>query len=643
MKSRAPHLWIKGIIFRLIFLFIFTSTVLVLQPVHTTHAITLNPVAVTVYGQGGSFTASTANNGGITASSLNSPRRVVNDSNGNLYISDFSNNRVLYYIAGSTTATRVYGQNGSFTTNIANNGGVSANSLSGPKGMILDSNGGLYIVDSANNRVLYYTAGSTTATRVYGQNGSFITNLANNGLISANSLNSPVGVAVDSSNNLYIADGSNNRVLFYPSGSTTATRVYGQNGSFITNLANNGGISANSLSLPVSVGVDGSGNVYISDVSNNRMLYYPSTSTTATRVFGQGGNFTTGTANNGGITASSLSQPYEVHIDSSYDVYLVDIGNNRVLFYPPNSTIATRVFGQGGSFTTGTANNGGISAASLNQPIGSAFYQDGTLYVADSNNNRVLKFQTGLAVYTQPPASSLVNASFSAAFSLIDIGSGGIYTDFTGPVTLAIKSGTGATGATLSGPTAVNAVNGVATFSNLSIDKGSTGYILSATNPSVGTANTNAFTIIGPLLFTPLSNPTFSFTLTGATSTIVAQHIFKVNDTTQSGVGWHVTITSTQFTTTDGKTLPTTATKITGVSAACTSGQTCTVPTNSITYPITVPAASTAPVASTYYNAAGGTGTGDITITTTFSLTVPQGTASGTYTSTFTETLIKGQ
>jgi sugar lactone lactonase YvrE len=57
----------------------------------------------------------------------------------------------------------------------------------------------------------------------------------------------PYGVALDSSGNLYVADSYNNRVLFYPSGSTTATRVYGQLGSFTTNTQNNGGISANSL------------------------------------------------------------------------------------------------------------------------------------------------------------------------------------------------------------------------------------------------------------------------------------------------------------------------------------------------------------------------------------------------------------
>jgi hypothetical protein len=93
----------------------------------------------------------------------------------------------------------------------------------------LDASSNLYIVD-ASSRVLYYPFGSTTATRVYGQRGVFNSSTANNGGITANSLNYPQGVALDASSNLYIADTENNRVLYYPSGFTMAIRVYGQGG-----------------------------------------------------------------------------------------------------------------------------------------------------------------------------------------------------------------------------------------------------------------------------------------------------------------------------------------------------------------------------------------------------------------------------
>ena len=245
---------------------------------------------------------------------------------------------MLFYPPGSTTATRVYGQFGSFTTNTANNGGVSANSLTGPYGVALDSKGNLYVADVQNFRVLFYSSGSTTATRVYGQFGSFTTNTGNNGGVSANSLLAPFGVALDSSGNLYVADSANDRVLFYPSGSTTATQVYGQGGSFTANTINNGGVTANSLYYPTGAALDSSGNLYVADYQNSRVLFYPSGSTTATRVYGQGGSFTTNIGNNGGVSANSLGDPTGVALDSSGNLYVADWGNGRVLLYPPTTT-----------------------------------------------------------------------------------------------------------------------------------------------------------------------------------------------------------------------------------------------------------------------------------------------------------------
>ena len=291
-----------------------------------------------VYGQLGSFTTNTQNNGGVSANSLNSPQVIALDSSGNLYVTDTANSRVLFYPSGSTTATRVYGQGGSFTTNTGNKGGISANSLDEPIGVALDSSGNLYVADQYNNRVLFYPSGSTTATRVYGQGGSFSTGGANKGGISANSLAFPTGLAVDSSGNLYVADGNNSRVLFYLSGSTTATGVYGQLGSFTTGTANNGGVSANSLENPAGLTLDSSNNLYVADAYNNRVLFYLSGSTTATRVYGQGGSFTSSTGNNGGISATSLNQPWAVALDSSGNFYVADLENNRVLMYPPTTT-----------------------------------------------------------------------------------------------------------------------------------------------------------------------------------------------------------------------------------------------------------------------------------------------------------------
>jgi hypothetical protein len=72
--------------------------------------------------------------------------------------------------------------------------------------------------------------------------------------------------------------------------------------------------------------------VYISDSGNHRVLFYPGTSTTATRVFGQP-NMTDNADNNGGVSANSLSFPLGLHV-GILGLYVVDNGNQRVLFYP---------------------------------------------------------------------------------------------------------------------------------------------------------------------------------------------------------------------------------------------------------------------------------------------------------------------
>ena len=307
--------------------------------------------ATRVYGQAGSYSTANSNNGGISASSLNAPQYATMDSSGNVYASD-AQNRVLFFPnSGSLTATKVYGQFNNFTCVLANNVGncvgtaVSADSLKSAQQIVTDKLGGVYITDPANNRVLYYAGGSTTATRVYGQFGSFTCALPNNAggcggnTISANSLKAPTGVALDSGGNLYISDSGNERVLYYPAGTTTATTVYGQFGSFSCGIANNiggcgaGGITANNFNSVWMIAVDPYDNLYVTDYNNNRLLFFLKGSITATRVYGQLGSFTTGTLNNGGVTANSISQIHSVHVDVCGNVYVVDTGNNRVLMY----------------------------------------------------------------------------------------------------------------------------------------------------------------------------------------------------------------------------------------------------------------------------------------------------------------------
>ncbi len=255
----------------------------------TSHAANLDTVADRVLGQAG-FTTTAA---GTSATQISTAYGLgVDRRTGRIYIADTTNNRVISWLNAATftngqAADKVFGQNNSFTSSLVNNGGISASSLSAPRGVAVDDNSNLYVADTGNNRILVYRDPNTldnVADFVIGQT-TFTTNAAGT---SSTALSGPRGIAIDSSNNLYVADTNNNRVLEYntPLGTdAVANRVFGQLGSFTSSFSNNiGGASstptATNLNSPYGVGVDSQSNVYIADTFNNRVLIYVTPLTT---------------------------------------------------------------------------------------------------------------------------------------------------------------------------------------------------------------------------------------------------------------------------------------------------------------------------------------------------------------------------
>ncbi len=307
------------------------------------------------------------------------------DAQGNLWVSDVGNGRVLEFkapfdsgmVAGEA-ASVVLGQP-DFITGRSGPGCGPSNSSNfcEPAGLALDSNGDLYVADFGANRVLefnqpanYTGAVPQPANLVIGQGSA--SNFTGNACNLGNGANSPttdtlckpIGVALDTQNNLYVADFNNSRVLEYDnplsgagtpgspgaSGDTTADLVFGQGATggtseFTTSTCNNGGISANSLCQPSGVTVDPFGSVYITDQANNRVLGYAEANNLPANViagieFGQGTSgtvFNSNTRNLGGLSATSLNlavisgQQDGIATDSAGDVFVVDAGNIRVL------------------------------------------------------------------------------------------------------------------------------------------------------------------------------------------------------------------------------------------------------------------------------------------------------------------------
>ncbi len=144
---------------------------------------------------------------------------------------------------------------------------------------------------------------------------------------------------------------------------------------------------------------------------------------------------------------------------------------------------------------------------------------------------------------------------------------------------------------------------------------------------------------VGSLSVCAPATASVSVTLNGTDQTPSYAPALTVADTTGTGAGWNLTISSTQFTTGGAtpKTLSTTASTVTGVTFTCPGGG-CTNPTNTVTYPVTVPTSGTAK----FFNAAVGTGLGTFTVTPTVQVSVPANSFAGTYTSTLTIAVVSG-
>jgi sugar lactone lactonase YvrE len=261
----------------------------------------------------------------------------------------------------------------------------------------------------------------TVADRFLGQ-PNFTATLANPRVfagVSAHSLRSPAAVALDpTSGRLYVADQGNHRVLSWPSAAAldngeAADLVIGQR-DFYGSAANRGAAqpAAGRLNMPQGLALDAAGNLYVADYANNRVLEFDTPAATdglADRVFGQP-DMNSGTANNGGINAAGLAGPGDVVIDALGRMYVSDSLNHRILRYDAplaSDAVADLVLGQAG-FTANLPNRGNAtpSSAGLAVPIGLGFGPGGRLAVADTGNHRVLAYPS--APETGSPAVAVV-------------------------------------------------------------------------------------------------------------------------------------------------------------------------------------------------------------------------------------------
>ena len=347
-------------------------------------------IITTIAGNG---TAGYSGDGSLAINAeLNGPYGVALDASGNIYIADANNCRIREVNAQTGIITTIAG-NG--TAGFSGDGSLATiAALNIPYGVALDASGNIYIADYGNNRIREVNAQTGIITTVAG-NGT--DTYSGDGSLATNAqLSYPEGVALDSSGNIYIADEGNGRIRKVNAQTGIITTVAGND-----NYGYSGdGYLATSTALadPIGVALDASGNIYIADQFNHRIRKVNAQTGIITTI---AGNCTAGYSGDGSLaTNAELNNPYGVAIDASGNIYIADYYNQRIRKVNAQSGIITTV---AGNATAGYSGDGSLATnAELYYPRGIALDASGNIYIADYGNNRIrevfVPMATGIAM-----------------------------------------------------------------------------------------------------------------------------------------------------------------------------------------------------------------------------------------------------
>jgi sugar lactone lactonase YvrE len=316
-----------------------------------------------------SFLAGTASglgsaDGTGAAARFNSPLGLALDGSGNLFVVDYGNSTIRKITPAGVVSTfaGTPGIQGSV------DGTGSAARFGGPNGVATDKAGNLYITDSGNNTIRKITPAGvvTTLAGAVEQWGS------DDGTGSAARFNTPSGVAVDASGNVYVSDTGNNTIRkIAPVGVvTTLAGSAGRSGN------EDGTGAAARFEMPGGLTLDASGNLLVIDAGAIRKVTPAGVVTTVIRSQWN--------------TATALA------VDEAGNIFLADSGDNTIRKITPAGVVTTMA-GTSGSY--GSADGTG-AAARFRAPWGLVVDGSGNLLVTDSGSNAIRKITPAGVVTT---------------------------------------------------------------------------------------------------------------------------------------------------------------------------------------------------------------------------------------------------
>jgi trimeric autotransporter adhesin len=338
------------------------------------------PTIITVAGTG--VSGFSGNGVAAVKAELAAPSGVAESPAGDLYIVDTTNNRIRQVssptVENDDLITTIAGK---ATPGFSGDGGQATNAkLDAPTAVAVDNQGDVFIADTGNNRIREINAaGIITTVAGNGACGSGIA-LGNSGPATSASLCDPSGIAVNSAGDLFISDTGHDEVReVTPGGTITDFAGNAEQGS-----AGNGGKAKKAeLDGPSGLAIDAIGNLFIADSGNNEVRVV----STKNEINLFAGTGAAGHSGNGGQAIDAkLSDPTGVGIDPSGNVYISDTGNNEIRQVSAGGVISIYA-GTGKSGKSG--DSGPATAAKLNGPTGSIAADGSAVYFADRGNNRI--------------------------------------------------------------------------------------------------------------------------------------------------------------------------------------------------------------------------------------------------------------
>ncbi len=334
---------------------------------------------------------SSGNGGPATEAQLYTPRDVFVDAAGNLFIGGY-NDQLVRRVDTSGTISIVAGGG---TEGLGDGGPATEAGLDHPIGVFVDATGNLFIADLDNDRVRKVDPAGTISTVAGTGTEGFS---GDGGPATAAQLDLPWDVFVDAAGNLFIADRGNHRVRKVDPAGTISTVA----GTGTRGFSGDGGPATEAqLNVPIDVFVDGAGNLFIADANNNRIRKVDPAGTIST-VAGTG---TAGFSGDGRLaTEAQLNDPVGVFVDGAGNLFIGDADNHRVRKVDPAGTIST-VAGTG---TAGFSGDGGpATEAELVGPGGVFVDAAGNLFIADAGNHRIRRVTPAIATVVEVRDESL--------------------------------------------------------------------------------------------------------------------------------------------------------------------------------------------------------------------------------------------